>query len=340
MTRRAASRTLGMAISLLCLGYFFTKAAAAWNDVHLQPTASIFITLGAALLPILVAYAALAMNWVILLRCVQIHIPASIGTGIYLAAQFAKYLPGNVAQYAGRVVLTKRRGYSTTSVALSMALELMLLLAFAAALSVPLADMVVHALRTAWSGSWLPRAFISLVIAVATIGATILFIMRRRSLLSGARRWVLNLRAHLRGKHLASKLFASACLAGAALSLCGFSLLILNSDSASGLQLKGALGVISLYSLAWLVGLLTPGAPAGLGVREAILTGGLTPLFGVNQAVSSALLFRLLTTVADLLAFGVGLLLLRHCSVEEITSDSDDLRRRKDAPPLEGKAPR
>jgi uncharacterized membrane protein YbhN (UPF0104 family) len=68
---------------------------------------------------------------------------------------------------------------------------------------------------------------------------------------------------------------------------------------------------VSLYSVAWIAGVLTPGLPAGLGVREAILVQGLSPLLGATEALGSALLFRLLTTLADAIVFGIGMLMLR-----------------------------
>ena len=45
-----------------------------------------------------------------------------------------------------------------------------------------------------------------------------------------------------------------------------------------------------------IMNVLTPGAPAGLGVREAVLVEGLAPLMGASDAAGGALLVRLLTT--------------------------------------------
>jgi uncharacterized membrane protein YbhN (UPF0104 family) len=62
---------------------------------------------------------------------------------------------------------------------------------------------------------------------------------------------------------------------------------------------------ISLFAAGWIAGFLTPGAPAGLGVRDAILLAGLTPLYGGREAVGITLVLRLVTTVGD----GIGFLL-------------------------------
>ena len=55
------------------------------------------------------------------------------------------------------------------------------------------------------------------------------------------------------------------------------------------------------YALAWTLGLLVVFAPAGLGVREAVLVTALAPLLDAGAALVVAALSRLVMTVADLL---------------------------------------
>jgi hypothetical protein len=64
-------------------------------------------------------------------------------------------------------------------------------------------------------------------------------------------------------------------------------------------------------ALAWVVGYVTPGAPGGLGLREAVLVLGLSPVVGDAEAMAVALAYRLVTIVADALLAGGGFL-LRH----------------------------
>jgi uncharacterized membrane protein YbhN (UPF0104 family) len=67
-------------------------------------------------------------------------------------------------------------------------------------------------------------------------------------------------------------------------------------------QILDSLGVsIFYFSLAFVSGILLPFAPAGIGVREGILIAGLSLEFGIDVAVSTALLARFIHTVADLL---------------------------------------
>ena len=61
-------------------------------------------------------------------------------------------------------------------------------------------------------------------------------------------------------------------------------------------------------SLAWIVGYVTPGAPAGIGLREAVLALGLSPALGESGALALALLYRLVTTIADGVIAALGFL--------------------------------
>jgi len=87
--------------------------------------------------------------------------------------------------------------------------------------------------------------------------------------------------------------------------------LLLLSTEVSALTIGSILYAAGLFCAAWIAGMLTPGAPAGLGVREAILVQGLAPLIGQTGAVITTILFRVLTVAADLLAFIAGVALLR-----------------------------
>ena len=61
-----------------------------------------------------------------------------------------------------------------------------------------------------------------------------------------------------------------------------------------------------LFSLAWLVGFVTPGAPAGLGIRDAILVTGLSAVYGAGIAIGLTILLRIITIAGDGLSFGMG----------------------------------
>lgn len=62
------------------------------------------------------------------------------------------------------------------------------------------------------------------------------------------------------------------------------------------------------YVIAWLAGLVTPGAPAGLGVREVVLLFLLKGNIAEADLLLAVLLGRVVTVVGDVLFFGVAFL--------------------------------
>jgi uncharacterized membrane protein YbhN (UPF0104 family) len=83
----------------------------------------------------------------------------------------------------------------------------------------------------------------------------------------------------------------------------------------AGLSSAAAIGdwplVVAAGCAAWLCGFVVPGAPGGLGIREAVLTLLLTPLTGADTALLAALAFRAVTLLGDGLAALVGLAVVK-----------------------------
>ena len=66
--------------------------------------------------------------------------------------------------------------------------------------------------------------------------------------------------------------------------------------------------VTGVTALAWIVGFILPGAPGGLGPREAILASALAGVSSVETALFVALALRVCSILSDLLFYGVGVL--------------------------------
>ena len=61
--------------------------------------------------------------------------------------------------------------------------------------------------------------------------------------------------------------------------------------------------IIGLYLLAWLAGFITPGAPSGLGIREAVMVMFLTGFVYDDILVAAMVMHRVLTVLGDVMAF-------------------------------------
>jgi uncharacterized membrane protein YbhN (UPF0104 family) len=70
--------------------------------------------------------------------------------------------------------------------------------------------------------------------------------------------------------------------------------------------------VFATFSLAWLAGFITPGAPAGIGVREGVIILILTGYIGEPASIIVSILSRFVTMAGDLCFYLVGLWLGRQ----------------------------
>ena len=209
----------------------------------------------------------------------------------HLRSQLAKYLPGNVFHLAWRHLAARREGAGHRSLALALALETVLLLAGAAILALGVvSDPRIDALAP-WARALVWSA--PLLALVAWIGIGVV----------GGRTGQERLAPRRTAGPLATVFMLDlAFFIAAALSL---RLLCAQPDA---LPLSAWCGWLAL---AWAVGYVTPGAPAGLGLREAVLALGLAPVLGAAPALALALAYRLVTVVADALLALVGFAVLR-----------------------------
>ena len=61
--------------------------------------------------------------------------------------------------------------------------------------------------------------------------------------------------------------------------------------------------LIGLYLLAWLVGFLTPGAPSGFGIREAIMLMFISGMVYESILLSAMIVHRVIAITADIIAY-------------------------------------
>ena len=57
--------------------------------------------------------------------------------------------------------------------------------------------------------------------------------------------------------------------------------------------------VLSAYILSWVAGFIVPGAPGGIGIREATLTLLLANVVPVDSALLAAVIFRFISIIGD-----------------------------------------
>lgn len=230
----------------------------------------------------------LAFSWSTTLQHLATNpVNLEMAVRVYAFSTFAKYLPGNVFHYAGRQIAAARLGYGQKATAQASAVEIAGHLLVAGVLLLALLPFAagelewLHSLNPEVLGYWplaLPGA--------ALLGGIALLILTRRGhkLLPVLGRRLLGFVGSLQ-----AAFFVLATLLGVWLAQ-----IVLGPPAGSLPSIAFA------YLLAWLVGFMTPGAPGGLGVREACLVAAL----GAYGDLSAILAFAALSRAALLAGEG------------------------------------
>lgn len=311
MSRKNLTRFAGIVLSILCLAFFFTKARSSWNEIGaLIDLEQAWTSIALALIPYMLAYAIFASNWHLLMRAVGDRGKLMTSWGIFLTAQFGKYLPGNIGQHAGRIAIGMKHGKLASQIVATMLIETLMALAVAGLISLSMTELMANSAREFWTKGTELSIIMLAAGAISVLIVLTLFRARYHHWTVRLRIWLASNFRTMRSTQPIPRIALCAVLTVMALFLSSTPLLLLSTD-APALTIGGSLYAAGLFCAAWIAGMLTPGAPAGLGVREAILVQGLAPLLGQTGAVIATILFRVLTVSADLLAFVAGIALLR-----------------------------
>lgn len=206
---------------------------------------------------------------------------------IYNLTQLAKYIPGSIWQFVGRIVIYRERGAPHATIRDALLAEhfwVVLSALLLAALLIPFgrADF----LSTWWSEHGLAPETTRLLLATLLLAAVLVLLLPRgRALL----RWLLRVRPPLGA--LPALLLMWLCL--------GAALWITLAPFVAAMPSLAFL--VGLYAFAYVAGFLVPFAPAGLGVREAVLALGLLPHVGADIALLLAAINRVLYFAVELL---------------------------------------
>ncbi|WOD39309.1 hypothetical protein RRF56_24175 [Nodosilinea sp. E11] len=286
-------RYLRWVIVAAAIAFLLHTLAGHWAEVtaiRLRPQGVALLALATGVSLLAHGWAGWVWSWI--LQALQQPVAGVWSMPVYLKTNLLKYLPGNVWHFYGRVRALKDLGIARGAAIVGVVLEPLLMAN--AALMLGLASPTPY-----WPGQ-------ILVLALA-LGAV-------------HPRWlnpIMNRLGQAKVGADDSEPLPEAALhhyplkpllgemGFVLLKGLGFALVI----SAIGpLPRELLLPVVSLFSLAWLAGLVIPGAPGGLGVFEAIAVTLLQDLLTVGVVLSAVALYRLVGTLAE--AMGAGLAVL------------------------------
>ena len=225
---------------------------------------------------------------------------------VYLLTNIAKYLPGNVWHFVGRVQAVQKSGGKLSQSMASVVAE-------------PLV-MAVAALGTGTVFSWLswtafgleivPNvrfSFVWVYLGLLVGWAIALYLLHPRRLnprlaqMSRLRLRLMNAEPDVEEAILQLKRYPIKPLLGEMLFVLGRSLgFIATVVALSPVRWTDWPLLISAFCFAWLLGLVVPGAPGGVGIFEATATALLSGYFPIGAIVGSVVCYRMMGTLAEL----------------------------------------
>jgi hypothetical protein len=240
---------------------------------------------------------------------------------IILLSQFAKYLPGNFAHHISRAVLARNAVKSNNSIAITMLLELILVILAACGVAV-IAISFDQSISTPQFMDVPTLGKVSVFSLITLLGLAFIYLSKSNfeKVIMSQFRFSEATPYKILGRKI-QYLIECFFLYTINFLLLGAILYLLTESFFSNAQANYWL-FTGLFSIAWILGFITPGAPAGLGVREAILVTALDPIYGPGVALSLTLSLRIVTTMGDGLGFLIGLLLKKYLKPNSITQIS------------------
>lgn len=216
---------------------------------------------------------------------------------IYGKTHIAKYIPGNIFHYTGRHLLSKKLNLSDSFLIKTTFLEVFVVATIAASLSLFAFQEIVSYIE-------LHIPFMDIyawrILLISTILILFFFSIKYWSFIKE------------KFTNLKFLSFLKTYLLYFVFFILNFIVFyVILSIAVSHLHFadQNILFLLGAYSLAWFLGFIVPGAPGGIGVREAVLFAILNPLISGDELLFALILFRLLTSVGDLFHYFYTLVL-------------------------------
>lgn len=215
----------------------------------------------------------LALAWRNLLMYFGANIHRVSAVRIYGLTQLAKYVPGNIMHLASRQAMGMARGMSGRSLVQASIWEVGLIVIAGSVFAIFV----------------LPQFMLTVTTLMVVLGFTGILL----SIAVGLRSYLSLMISLAFGEYVVFLICSAAIFVGLIMLLKGE----ISMTPLSALIVGGA------FILAWIAGLVTPGAPAGIGVREFVLTVLLKDLVAEGDLLFAVLLSRAITVCGDICFF-------------------------------------
>lgn len=231
--------------------------------------------------------------WQCILKLFQITLNTFKVINLYLTTNISKYLPGNIWHFYGRINALQKAGYSLSLASISVVIEPLLMAA--SALLITIFSASLGLMKSSSNLGIFALQIFSLVVVL--IGIHPLIINPILNKLS---------RSKIKDKEQIIEIKLTKyplipLLGEAIFLLLRGTAFIFALNALMSVKLSLIPQVLSVFSFAWLLGLIVPGAPGGLGIFEATAIASLDASeFPQGVVLAVVALFRLSSILAEL----------------------------------------
>lgn len=286
----------------LILFYLIKTVENNWSAIKLiQFNYNDYLLISFAFLVILISHIFAGIIWFLMLRKTFNQVINFFEiVKIYLITNMAKYLPGNIWHFYGRINIIYQQGCSLGIASISVLLEPLLMAA--SALLITLISHSIGLISISKNNSLFWLELIILILTLISfhpkiINPIIHFISKLK---------FTNQKQEIEAEKTYLKYYPIWPLMGelifVILRSMGFLLIIL---ALTTLKISQIPILMSAFCFAWLLGLIVPGAPGGLGIFEATIITLLDQFLSGEIIIISVAIYRITTILAE--ATGAGL---------------------------------
>jgi glycosyltransferase 2 family protein len=223
----------------------------------------------------------------LLIWCGHKDISVNVCNRIYGKSQIAKYIPGNVFHVVGRHVLGSQAGVKHMVLAGATIYEILGLLSIS--ILIGFGGMIIFGLG---------NIYFSLYQIILIILTTLVI----TSLVTALAPYIMSLRGIIlpyKGIWDSVRNISKIYLFYFIFFLIAGLLLVIIVNIFLDINFIITAKLVAIFSIAWVAGFIIPGAPGGIGVREAVIIFFITPIIGEAQSIAVAIALRFITLLGD-----------------------------------------
>lgn len=297
-------RYIGAAFVLICLVFFMKYFIENYNQLpKINWGVDTWSILAIALVIYICNHLLGSLAWAKLVRATGETFTIKDAVLVFSLSQFAKYIPGNVAQHIGKLTLTKTYKLKLPNIITSMVMEIVLLVVTGSVLSAVFFPFISDQYFSKIIG--IPPLWSFFVILICVIVAPFILF-----------RFINNNRPRFLKKRIGEDKILIPHIKVVVECILYYALGFILMGLLTGIIAKSFFNVdgnyyillTGIYIISWIAGYLMPGAPAGMGIREVILVTVLSIVFTSAEAVGLTIFMRFISIIGDLLIFIIALL--------------------------------